>query len=304
MATARKHHFVSRFYLKNFLDPALDGQLNVLDVRTGRWFSTQPANIGAKRDFNRVERENLPIDALENAIAQFECGTSAAMNRLVASREYPNPDDLNWILNLVGLYAVRNPSFRAAYNSARNAEIRTIGNMLVSDEKLFESQLRSAQEAGYVSATDVSFDEMRRFIESEEYDIEIPSNENHDVEFKAFDKILPILGERYWTLLVVNDDCFNIISCDHPVIITYKEPSARPVGLGTKNTELIFPLSPEFLLYGVYEDPLKEVVELSQSKISAFNTRIAANADRHIFSSKGHFLMRRNGEVVQCTNAA
>ena len=272
--------------------------MNVLDVGTGNHFLSSPNNVGAERDFNRVNIEDTSIDALERALAQFEGEASQAIERVVTSCEYPSPEELNWLLNLMCLFAIRNPRFRSTWRGAREHEERIIGSMLANDKNLYESQIKSAMDAGYVKPNNVTYEEFKRFIEEEKYDIEIPQDEFHDREFKVFDKILPKLGERFWTLLVVKADDWKVITCDHPVVITPKSPSNRPVGLGTPNTELIFPLSPQLLMYGVYEESLREVVEISESKLSAFNTRIALNAERHLFSPSAEFLMRRDGEMV------
>ncbi len=297
MTTARKHHYISKFYLKNFVDPIHDGQLNVVDVKSRNHFLSSPDNVCAERDFNRVNWEGNSIDALENALAQFEGEASQALERVVSSCEYPTPDELNWLLNLMCLFAIRNPRFRSASRDARKQVVRIIGGMLAGDKNLFESQIKSAMKAGDVKPNNVTHEEFRKFIEDERYEIEIPQDESHDSEFKVFDKVLPKLGERSWTLLVVKTDDWKVITCDHPVVVTSKLPSNRPVGLGTPNTDIIFPLSPQLLMYGVYEEPLKEVVEISKSKLSDFNTRIASNSERHLFSSTDKFLMRIDGEI-------
>ncbi len=304
MPISRKHHYVSKFYLRNFVDPNLDGQLNVVDVESGNYFTSSPDNVCAERDFNRVNLEGSPIDVLEKSLAQFEGEASQAIDRVVLSGEYPSPEDLNWILNVMCLFAIRNPRFRATWQCAREHEIRVFGSMLADDKNLFESQMKSAQKAGYVKPNNVTHEEFRGFVEEERYKVDIPHDEFHDLEFKTFDKILPILSKRYWTLLVVKANSWKTITCDHPVVITPKSPSNRPVGIGTPYTDLIFPLSPELLMYGVHEDPLKEVVEISETRLAAFNTRIAFNSERHLFSSEENFVMWRDGEIVVFDSAA
>jgi hypothetical protein len=301
MSIARKHHYLSQFYLSNFCDAQTSpDKLHVLDISSGVWFQTSTANVGAERDFNRVNIEDRGIDALERALSQFEGKAAPALQRLISCKQLPNDDDLNWILNVICLYACRNPRMRESFNRAREHGIRLLGQKLVSNEAIYKSQMKNAIAAGYVEENDVSFAAMKRFVKSGRYDIKIPLDENHRVEFNAFDKILPLLGQRFWTLLIVEPNGSEVISCDHPVVITHKEPDNNaPVGIGTKNTELIFPVSHNLILYGVYETPLRTEVVIGSERVATFNTRIAFSAERHIYSLRPSFLMRRKGEIIK-----
>lgn len=304
MTTTRRHHFVSQFYLANFADPNKPGQLNVLNVDTGVWFSTAPKNVGVETDFNRVERIGAPIDALESALAQFEGEAAAALKRTVESKSYPSDEDLNYLLNMIGLYHVRNPRSRSAYLEFKDRSLRTLAHQIVRDPDIFASITESARDAGELNAESVSYEKVKQFVESNQYTIDVSLDSVHNMEFQVFDDVLPILGQRHWSLLTPQDDICRFITSDHPVVITPKEPPVVPVGLGTKETELIFPLSPELLLYGVFETPLKKVVAIPASRMAAFNTRILFSSLRHAFSSEPRFIMRRNGQEVFCANAA
>lgn len=303
MASARKHHYVSQFYLEGFCDTQAPSRgTHVLDVNTGKWFHTSTSNIGAERDFNRINVDGREIDALETELSQFEGEAAAALRRVIDSKKLPDDEDLNWILNLICLYVCRNPRMRAGFNRAREQTVRILGEILVSNEQIYNSHIAKAKEAGYVKPNSVSFDEIRRFVHSGEYEIEIPTDENHRVEFHAFDTVLPLLGERYWTLLITEAGAPGFICCDHPVTITYKERGRRmSVGVGTKNTELVFPLNPNLALYGVYETPLKSEVKIGADRLATFNSRIAFNAKRHIYSCKPYFVMRKDGQLITCT---
>jgi Protein of unknown function (DUF4238) len=300
MTAARKHHYLSQFYLRNFCDARTSpDRLHVLDVGSGDWFQTSTANVGAERDFNRVKVADHEIDALENALAQFEGEAAPAVQRLINGKRLPDNGDLNCVINMICLYACRNPRIRAAFNHARKYDQEVLAQLLVSDEATYQSHMEKAIAAGYVQLNDVSYAEMKQFVKSGENNIEIPADENHRVEFDTFDKVLPLLGQRSWTLLVVEPDGPEVISCDHPVVVTHKDPGINaPVGLGTKNTELIFPISRELFLYGVYETPLKTEVVISAERVATFNTRIAFNAERHVYSSQPHFVMRRKGKIA------
>ncbi|AQT67247.1 hypothetical protein STSP2_00390 [Anaerohalosphaera lusitana] len=56
--TSRHHHFIPRFYLKGFLFEAEENpRLAVIDLKKKKQFQTNTRNVGAIRDFNRVDVE-------------------------------------------------------------------------------------------------------------------------------------------------------------------------------------------------------------------------------------------------------
>jgi Protein of unknown function (DUF4238) len=69
MSEARAHHFVPRCYLNNF---AREEQIVAIDVLAGKRFVTNTKNVAQERDFNRIESDTLPPDALETAYGLFE----------------------------------------------------------------------------------------------------------------------------------------------------------------------------------------------------------------------------------------
>ena len=93
-SVARRHHYVPQAYLAAFTSTGeKDGQFYVLDVETGRAFRTSPLNVGAQRDFNRVEVDGHPPDAIESALAPFEGSAVAAIRRVIDSEAFPNDSD-------------------------------------------------------------------------------------------------------------------------------------------------------------------------------------------------------------------
>lgn len=289
---ARRHHYLPQAYLAAFTDTGTkEGAFYVLDVDTLKSFETSPLNVAVERDFNRVDIEGHSPDAIEQALAPFEQEAIAAIQRTVEARAFPAPEALNWILNLLALMAVRNPQMRKSFNRAREETIRHIGNLLVSDERLWESHIRSAREAGEPLPENVSFEDMKRFVESGEYDLEFAPEGNLRVEFDAMDTVLPLLGQRMWSLFLTEDGGPEFVCSDHPVTLVWKEQRRGPVGFGLKQTEVFFPLSRQAGLYGTFEDRLEPVLQVDAELVASMNTRVVFNAGRHVFSPLDSFVM-------------
>lgn len=303
MSTARRHHYISQGYLAAFTNTGTkEGQFWVIDVESGDCFSTSPKNVGVARDFNRIDVDGQRIDALESALASFESDAIDAVRKVLSARTFPGAVDFNVILNLIGLIALRNPRSRETFNQARSQTLHMLGDLLVSDRRIFESHVRRAAEAGYIADTNVSFENVKKFVEERRYTIEFHPQDNSRVEFEAFDKLLPLLGQRTWSLFLAPPGGPEFICSDHPVTLVWKDGRGGPVGFGLRNTEVFVPLGREVGLYGTFEDPLPLVVTLKAEAVAAMNTRSGANAERYVFSCFKTFSVKHEGLVreVEC----
>lgn len=303
---ARRHHYLPQSYLAAFTDTGLkDGQFSVLDVQTGHSFRTSPLNVGAERDFNRVDVEGHAPDAIENALAPFEGEAVGAIRRVVDSEAFPTDNDWNLILNLLGLIAVRNPKLRGSFNRSHEQVLRRIGDLLVSDKKIWDHHVEKARAAGEVISDRVSFEDARRFVEDGDYRIEFHPQGNLRVEFHAFDELLPLLGQRTWSVLVAPSDGPEFICSDHPVTLAWKGGRSGPIGFGLKETEVFFPLGRHVGFYGVFEAALKPVVRCKPGHVATMNKRVAWNSERHVYSAIESFFVWQEGLVreVSCNRA-
>lgn len=299
---SRKHHYLPQGYLAAFTDTGKkDGQFYVLELDNGNCFRTSPKNVAAKRDFNRVDIEGHSPDAVEQALSPVEALMIEACRKVIQTQAYPNDEDINYILNLLGLVAVRNPKLRTSFNKASDRMMRMIGHMLVSKKEVFEYQTKKAREAGYLNPENNStYEEVKRFVEGGEYDIEFSPEGNLRIELETFDKILPVLGERIWSVFVAPPSGPSFICSDHPVTLVWKNTGIKgPVGFGLKNTEVFFPLGPTVGLYGTYELPQNEVVKLSPTNVARLNRRIMDNAEKHVFSTSECFYIRDEGNIIE-----
>lgn len=297
-SVARKHHYVPQAYLAAFTNTgAKRGQFWVMDVESGRAFRTSPTNVAAQRDFNRVDVEGRSPDAVENALAPLEGKAVAAIRRVVANQQFPSNEDWNLILNLLALVAVRNPRLRESFNRAREQTLRVIGDLLASDKRLWERNLEKAREAGE-QMPEVSFEKFKSFVESGKYSFVFHPEGNLRVEFNALDEVLPLLGQRTWSILVAPPEGPEFICSDHPVVLVWKGRREGPVGYGLRNTEVFFPLGRRVGFYGVYEKPLKPVVNCRPLNVAIMNRHSFSNAEKHVYSALQSFVIWHNNEFV------
>ena len=297
---ARNHHFVPRGYLNGFTDTGTkDGRVFVTDLTARSTFWTNPRNIAAERDFNRVEVEGHEHDAIEQSLGEFEGKACAVIRHIRTSGELPGDEELSYVLNLMTLLIVRNPRGRRAMNAARKQEVRIIGSMLTADRRLFDHHVRKAKEEGFIPQdADVSFEEMKRFIDEDNYTVEQTSSVT--AELAIFQDVLNTLGERHWSLALADVDSPCFVTCDHPVAITPRQhPGGGPIGYGTPETEVTFPLGPRHVLIGVLERPFKERLKATARHVAVINARTVNHADRQVYSSAEQITIVRNGSIAR-----
>jgi hypothetical protein len=303
-STARKHHYLPQAYLAAFTDTGLkNGQFWVIDTSSGARFCTSPKNVASERDFNRVDVIGKAPDIFENALSKFENHAVQACRNVDKTHTFPSDEDYNYILNMLCLFAVRNPQLRRSFNRSREQMAHIYAELLVSDPKIFSHHLKKAQEAGDIPEPDVSFEEMKQFIDERRYKIEFAPGGNLRMELDNIDKLLPILGQRTWSLLLSPSIGPSFICSDHPIALTWKNSQNRgPFGYGTKNTELFFPLGPRTGFYGVYEEPLHAVIKMKPAHVAVMNSRIAVSAERHIMSPTETFFIWYDGKIreIEC----
>lgn len=298
-SVARKHHYLPQSYLAAFTTRGTkESQFCVLEIVSGRSFRTSPSNVGSQRDFNRVDIEGHSPGAIENALAPFEGDAVSAIRRVLDTQEFPCDEDWNLILNLLALIAVRNPQRRNSFNHSRDRTLRMIGEMLTSDRSLWESHVRKARESGE-HIPEVPFEEVRSFIEKGNFSFVFHPEESLRVEFNALDKVLPLLGERTWSVLVAPPDAPEFICSDHPVTLECKHGRKGPVGFGLRETEVFFPLGRRIGFYGVYESLLQPVVQCKPLNVAIMNGRVANNAERHVYSALDTFSVWHNNSIQE-----
>lgn len=133
--------------------------------------------------------------------------------------------------------------------------------------------------------SDVSFEDVKKFIHEERYTISVSTTASLSLELANFDKVLHLLGSRYWSLITAADGAPDFVTCDHPVVPVFKDPNrSGPVGYGLPHTEVTFPLNTRQVLLGVFEDPLALKIEARPSQVAAVNSRTVKFAERQVYS--------------------
>jgi Protein of unknown function (DUF4238) len=254
---ARRHHYVPKCYLNSFsIENDHKKNLLVFDAIDRKHFKTAADNVALERDFNTIDLEGHSPDAFEKAMACVESDIGPALTRIVGAKSLANENDRTLLLNLIGLLHIRNPRFRELKRAFQENVAKRVLALVLSSREIWEAQVKKAQEAGFIAKdAETDYDRMKASYKPENYKAALPVAEHLLSEMDTFDHALPLLFERKWVLMKAPEQSPGFITCDHPVCLTWSEPQnmRRPLGLKTKGTEILFPISPKLAVVGAFE---------------------------------------------------
>jgi hypothetical protein len=292
---ARQHHYIPRFYLKGFAKkPHKNSPIHVFDMAKGEWLpATHPSNLGTIRDFNRVDIDGQPIDALESSLSKFETEASKVLESVRESKTMPAGDDLIILMNLIALISVRNPQARESFRESTKKVIDLTTALSLANKDRFESTVQQMKKAGYAKdLPDVSYEELLQFYQSGEYKINIKNQFFYSGEFGAVRAVVQTLLNRRWSFLIAGPDAGHFISSDHPVRLRWTDPKLTqgyfPPGHGVMSTEVLFPLSRNIAIVGTFEGE-DRTETVNQAIVATVNNLILQGCVRQLYSPTDDF---------------
>lgn len=215
MSSPRKHHYISQFYLKGFLNEK-DRLINVYDKKKKKSFRSRVNNIAHKRDFNTVSSENNKY-FVEEDLSKIESSVAPVFEKMIIREEFPLEKDFNFLFNFIAILYAWNPKQRELYLGFEKEEI-DLGNK--TREENLENRVRK--------------------------DSIIKD------EFNSLNDVLPCICKRFWYLYKSDKETGEFITSDNPVSLIAPE-SLQYAGIESRKTDLIFPISQYLCMVGTYE---------------------------------------------------
>jgi hypothetical protein len=291
---ARHHHYIPQFYLRGFsTGSGKRCKLTVGNSKTQKFFETNPRNVGGVRDFNRVNVEGHPPDAIESALSDFETDAEQAIRAISDSLTFDG-DPKVVVLNLLALLAVRSPQMRENWRQFQEQVAKQIMSLTLATKDRWERSVASMKQDGKELPHDVPYEELKRFHQSDRYTVEVPTERHIELEMHGMDTVLPYLAKRHWALLRTDEETGFFVTGDRPVVLTWKKPSKVPVmfrrspGFGMTETELVFPLSKTLALVGDFETE-GGVFKATRRAVAAMNIRMVTHAFSQFYAPKQTF---------------
>lgn len=298
----RQHHYIPKFYLEGFtISGSQDNYLWVLDIQSGKQWKARPENVAHQRDFYRIELPGVKPDIFENALSKIESQASVILKNIVSSEALPDKENEDFInlINLVALMTARVPRVRSVFSGFVEDINKFMLKMTLATPEHWESTKESMKKSGYELGEKINYEQMKRFIESDKYQIEVNKLWHLNNIVDIMDILIPLLMARNWSLLIAEPEDKFFICSDSPVSLMWTKPAPAfwGPGFGMPDTELLMPLNKKQALVARFEGKPKTYPAPLEIIAKANNiTRIFTQ--RFIYSPEEDFVwLKKDGKI-------
>lgn len=299
MSDAVNHHFIPQFYLRGFSDAAdkRKAQVFVFDQSTRKSFRTLVRNIGARRNFFRIDAEGFDPNHVENGMAEIEGEIAPRLAEVIEMKSFPSDDHFKSLMLLMANVAVRNPRFRAMLEDLHIKVASGMMKMSLQHKDRYEHSIRQARQDGVPIRGDLSYEDMKAFIDSGNYKVAIDQTYLIGLELDAVPTVVDQMARRSWAFASACAGS-TFTTCDDPVVLAWADgKDRRPYspGFGLEGTIVMFPISPELAMIGLFRrQPLNRFFRRDQ--VANMNTSMAKNATMQLYSRDGEFELHTRTE--------
>jgi len=282
-----KQHFISKFYLANFCDPATpeghDSSLWVVDIQKGTVKRRAPKKVAIKPDYYSFVRTDGKRDRVVDEILDHAETAVAPVIRKIQCGDFKLTKDARVCLAyFMALFTTRVPLVRKfVEEKAGEAGAAMLRTAAVHPEYF----KRSVEKAiGEVSEEEVERLRQGAF-NPKNFIIRGTPEFSLALVVRQADAIWPIIFNMQWLFLGAPQGS-RFLTTDVPVV--WADPNqATPdagAGLAMSNTILSFPITPRLCLLATWQPIKKSTDTPPHGVINDLNQRFVRFADRFIFS--------------------
>lgn len=282
MDKPKKHHYVSQFYLKGFLNPKDNKKMIfVYDKNRNKKFKSKVSNIAFQKNFNTIDSLGEKRYSLEKQLAIIESDIAPIIKQIIITNQKPSEDGYVKLFNYIGLLYLRNPKMRQFMKNKEEREVDFLLKNVVSSKEICESQLIKV---GH-DINEVSFEDIKSFVLEKRYIIDEGRERRIEEELRVFDSILPSIFRRIWYFYVSSSEIGEFITSDSPVSLVSSDGDLDYYGLGTARTELIFPISNYICMVGTFELYTDEIfIQADKITIDRINKITYKESNNQVYS--------------------
>lgn len=281
----RAHHYVPKTYLAGFTN-AKD-VLFVTHKRSGKVRPSKPINEANERDYYLLDYGD-DLLAIENFFSQLESRWPQVRSAIFENHGLPESAELRgFLMGFMAAQFMRVPGTLDGWGELHEHVLKNAAWNLVATPESWAEHVKRMREAGD-QVPDVSYDEMRKFIFSEEYSIALDKNSLLGPLFNRIPGIAKILSQRTWTLVEAEQD---YITSDRPLTACWNESNKGffpPPGLAVPSTAVLFPVTSRAVLVGMFEGPFP-VTKANEVLLGTLNMWTGFYATRFVYSRSEDF---------------
>ncbi len=285
-------HFVPRFYLRAFLDPAVpDGQepwIWVADLKEQVVERRAPKNLGRAANYYEVPGvQDASGTTVEGLFSKTESAAAPVINKLLRGERVLGEREREDLFCFMAFLVTRVPFFRDLMERMAGNVHKSVLKVVASQSDYFAWAVRKAHK-NKRTFTSEEIEKTRQWtLDEKNYTVHGSPAFSLGMGLEmAMDVVYPLFRQMRWAVLRCADGrCF--ITSDCP--IAWVDPTPRPAflaghGLLMPNVEVTFPLGPGLCLLGTW-DGREGSFEVREKIVAEFNRRRVAFAERYAFAS-------------------
>lgn len=258
MPESEWQHFVPQMYLKGFLDPAkVAAKQHVLWVyEKGRKPKLRgPVAVAADHGFYHTPENLGAEDLVESMLSKIETIAREHIEKLRTGAFPPTPQEKAELSTFLGNLRFRTRVFRDLLNASAIEGFRRTCQRLIREGKVAE--MAEAERITQRIDRPVNMESMESFVQGmADGTIELTQTGKAwtiGQAFEAGEKLAAQLECMRWLLIEARPG-ESFITCDNPVYLSNGSRSNQPKPLFSRELQMIFPVSPRYLLFGEFSD--------------------------------------------------
>ena len=228
---------------------------------------------------------------IETKIAEIESRATAVYEMLLQDVIPGTTQERMDFAMFLALMHVRTPTMRRIFGemAGRNMQIRNYA--YGKDESAFNTMLMRIEEKdGQQPLTTEQKERLRQaMIDPTGYNLEI-SKERTLAALGASDELAPIFYQMKWRIVRPHNGFF--ITNDNPLLRDVDPKTRHPVygdhGFMNKTVQVMFPLSPQRLLFMSWHKDGRDVAICNRDQRDGINRALAAQSDRYLYAHIHH----------------
>jgi len=222
--TKQRHHYIPRFYLKNFADPT--NEMVWLYTKTGeKCKAVSPRDVGIEKDYHTVTLRDGAKDrqTIEETVARLENIAAPVVKKILAGEELTSVDHQIFAVFVAQMF-LRVPLRRDAVGRMTSELLKLKAKSFAADKQSYHADYRRfQQETGHTSAVDP--EEIRKFILGDDYKLQVNPSAALGLSLGSIDIVANCLVRMNWVFLRATGR-FKFVTCDNPVFIVIQR--SRP----------------------------------------------------------------------------
>lgn len=296
MAKFKRQHYVSKFYLKGFVDPDEDPNFWMYDKKRSDEDArlVSPTDSAVQTYYYAFEKEDGTFDrhTYETGFQQMEDIIAPSIKKILERIPYNNMER-GHVSTYMALSMLRVPNFRDNIKKNIESHHKARAMFMAKNEEIFKSQMSTiAAEHGEDLG---NLDDLREDFMEGKYTIEIDQYQSLGILNNSLMPLAETVHKFYWHFLEAPPNR-KFITCDNPLF--YLNPLKKlyeqeEVGIWTDGTEVTFPLSKNIAIFATKKLRADRYVNVDANKVDEINRRTIISANRFVYGSKPSKLIAR-----------